>query len=265
MSDHFEDPETLTKELDRAVEEELFRRSPEPAAVAPAVKAALPAFAELAKIILRDQPLGSVLRRVAQLGAASIPGAAEVSTTLIQRGRPSTVAFSGELAVTLDERQYEDGFGPCMDAAVTGQLISIDDTSNDPNYPDFSYQAARKGIRHTLSIGMPSLQATTGALNVYGNGEPFDDDARAIATTFAEYAAVALLNAAVLAGALDEVTQMHQALGSRATIEQAKGIIMAQRRCTPDEAFTVLVNLSSRSNRKLRDVAQLIVNDTVST
>jgi AmiR/NasT family two-component response regulator len=46
---------------------------------------------------------------------------------------------------------------------------------------------------------------------------------------------------------------------SRAVIEQAKGIIMGQRRCTADEAFRLLSKLSQDSNRKLREVAEALV------
>jgi AmiR/NasT family two-component response regulator len=38
---------------------------------------------------------------------------------------------------------------------------------------------------------------------------------------------------------------------------------MAQRHCTAQEAFDVLVDLSSRSNTKLRDVAQALVDQAV--
>jgi AmiR/NasT family two-component response regulator len=48
---------------------------------------------------------------------------------------------------------------------------------------------------------------------------------------------------------------------NRAVIEQAKGIIMGQRRCTPDQAFAVLTKLSQDSNRKLRDVASALVEN----
>src|SRR4051794_29713329 len=76
------------------------------------------AYAELAKIVLGEQPLGAVMHRIAVLAAQTIPGADDVSVTLIERGRARTVSFSGTLAAALDERQYEDGFGPCMDAAL---------------------------------------------------------------------------------------------------------------------------------------------------
>ena len=56
-----------------------------------------------------------------------------------------------------------------------------------------------------------------------------------------------------------EVTQLRYALTSRATIEQAKGIVMAERHCTPQEAFDVLVRLSQDSNVPLRDVARALV------
>jgi AmiR/NasT family two-component response regulator len=45
-------------------------------------------------------------------------------------------------------------------------------------------------------------------------------------------------------------------------IEQAKGILMAQQSCSADEAFNVLVKLSQQSNRKLREVAQALVDST---
>jgi AmiR/NasT family two-component response regulator len=55
--------------------------------------------------------------------------------------------------------------------------------------------------------------------------------------------------------------QLQQAMQSRAVIEQAKGILMGQRRCSARDAFDILVRLSQATNRKLRDVAQALVED----
>ena len=46
---------------------------------------------------------------------------------------------------------------------------------------------------------------------------------------------------------------------SRAVIEQAKGILMAAQRCSPDAAFQILVRASQNQNRKLRAIASEIV------
>jgi GAF domain-containing protein len=223
-------------------------------------------YAELASIVLDRQPLGAVLRRIAELAVASIPNIDDASVTLIERGRPRTVAFSGSLAISLDERQYEDGFGPCLDAARHGQTILIDTHTEGGVYSGFARQARREGIRHVLSIGMPALQQTGGGLNVYGSGlsGPFEEATVATATAFAGHAAVTLFNAALYTGAQDEVAQMKQAMASRAQIEQAKGVIMSERRCTAEEAFSVLVEMSSHRNRKLRDIAQSVIADATS-
>ena len=83
-----------------------------------------------------------------------------------------------------------------------------------------------------------------------------------LARTFASYAAVAVANAQLFASTAQLARQMEEAMASRAAIEQAKGILMGSLKCTPDEAFDVLVRHSQNSNRKLRDIAQGIVDST---
>jgi GAF domain-containing protein len=223
------------------------------------------AFAELSAIDLTEHPVGAVLRRIAELAVKMIPGIDEASVTLIERGRPRTVAFTGPLAVTLDERQYEAGFGPCLDAARHGQTILVDTRTEDTIYVDFARLARRQGIKHVLSIGMPALQQTSGGINVYSAAEALDEATIDTTTTLAGHAAVTLYNAAFYAGAQEEVAQMKQAMASRAQIEQAKGVIMREYRCSPEKAFAILVELSSHANRKLRDVAASIIADATST
>jgi AmiR/NasT family two-component response regulator len=53
--------------------------------------------------------------------------------------------------------------------------------------------------------------------------------------------------------------QLQHALTSRIEIEQAKGIIMAERRCSPTEAFEILRQTSRSSNVKLHDLAAVLV------
>jgi hypothetical protein len=55
-----------------------------------------------------------------------------------------------------------------------------------------------------------------------------------------------------------EVAQLRTAMGSRAAIEQAKGIIMLLTGCGDQVAFDVLAHISSNSHRKVRDVAVAI-------
>jgi AmiR/NasT family two-component response regulator len=55
---------------------------------------------------------------------------------------------------------------------------------------------------------------------------------------------------------------MRLAMESRAVIEQAKGVLMAQRGIDSQQAFEMLRDASQRYNRKLRDIATGIVEST---
>jgi AmiR/NasT family two-component response regulator len=56
-----------------------------------------------------------------------------------------------------------------------------------------------------------------------------------------------------------ENDQLRSALTSRATIDQAKGVLMAEHGCSPEEAFDRLVTMSQDSNVPLREVARALV------
>jgi hypothetical protein len=55
-----------------------------------------------------------------------------------------------------------------------------------------------------------------------------------------------------------EATQLRAAMASRATIEQAKGVLMLLTNCGDQAAFELLAHMSSHTHRKVRDVAQTI-------
>ncbi|MEU8611937.1 GAF and ANTAR domain-containing protein [Actinoplanes sp. NPDC048791] len=218
------------------------------------------AFAEFGRIKLGETDLHGVLTRVAELAQRTLPGADEVSITLVRDGRPYTAAYTGEIALQLDERQYERDAGPCLQAASEKVTISVPDTASDTRWDGWAPKAAAAGVGSVLSVGLPILESVTGAVNIYGLRErAFDDDTIQLAQRFAGYATVALANAHLHDSTTNLAQHMQAAMESRAVIEQAKGIIMGERRCSADEAFAVLTKISQDSNRKLRDVAAALV------
>ena len=218
------------------------------------------AFAELALITVDTAPPEQTLRRVTELAKQTLPGVEDVSLTMIEHGQPRTIVFTGPLAVDLDERQYELGFGPCLDAAKTGQTITVDEDSDGP-YREFARVAGRAGVRHVLSVGMPVAGRSIGGLNIYSTADAaFSPAFLEYAEVFAGYAAVAVNNVSSYARTAAEVSQLRTAMESRAAIEQAKGIIMGRDRCSPDEAFDMLRRISQSRNVKLHDIARAIVD-----
>jgi GAF domain-containing protein len=149
---------------------------------------------------------------------------------------------------------------------LSGTTIAIDNTADSPAYPDVAGIARRHGITHALSTGLPVQRRTIGALNIYGTDEAaYNDTTRELAAAFASYAAVALANADLYTSTANLAANPQRALDSRAVIDQAKGILMRQHRISPDVAFDLLVQLSNTANRKLREIAQDVVDETQRT
>ena len=219
------------------------------------------AFEELGRLAFSDHTVESVMDKIAALTKRTVVGASEVSVTLVERGAPSTVAFTGQLAVDMDERQYARGHGPCLDSIAGGEPVRIRSMREEDRWPDWAAEAQRNGVGSSLSIPVPLQREVSAALNIYSTDESaFGDEAVEVASTFAAYAAVALANMHLYRAQSRLAEELQTAMKHRAVIEQAKGILMGARRCTADQAFDVLVRMSQAGNRKLRDVAQAIVD-----
>jgi hypothetical protein len=223
------------------------------------------AYAALGRIGQTNRPLDQTLEAVAVLAKRALPENPEASVTLLTQDQARTAAFSGELALQLDERQYDDGFGPCMDAAVSGGAIQV--TINDPDspYPHFRRLAQQKGVTHSLSLGLPAAGRTIGALNLYTKtGHGFSDDSTRIAGTFAGFAGIILATLGRDEDTAAAAHELQQALQSRAVISQAQGILIAQHHCSRDHAFALLLQLAQQQGVKLQEAAQALVRHTAS-
>ena len=219
------------------------------------------AFAELGRISFDNTSMEAMLQRVAELAKQVIPGVAEASVTLIAHDKADTAAHTGPLAIDLDETQYGRGYGPCLEAAVGEEIREITDARAETRWPDYARFAVERGSLSSLSVPVPIREGLHGGLNLYAvEADAFDAEARAAATTFASYAAVAVHNMHLFESTRQLADNLDIAMRTRAVIEQAKGILMSQRRCDATEAFGLLAAASQRSNRKLRDIAQAIVD-----
>jgi GAF domain-containing protein len=218
------------------------------------------AFDELAKVVLSEHSVESIMTKISELGKRVIPGASEVSVTLVRADSAVTVASTGELASDLDERQYERGFGPCLAACEANEVVHIPVMAAETRFADFARKAVERGAGSSLTMPMPVQTPVTAALNIYSRDvDAFDGDAVEIGRTLASYAGVALANMTLHESTQQLAQQMEAAMRSRAVIEQAKGIVMARDVCTSDVAFQHLVDVSQRTNQKLRAVAEALV------
>ena len=223
---------------------------------------------DLSRVALVDRPLADVLTEITEIAASRIPGAEATSITLLRNEKAFTAAYSGEMALAADELQYAHGAGPCMDAGRAGVLLRIDDMAAETRWPDYvAHVVTSTPVRSSLSVPLPYQGTSIGALNNYSTQTSAFASVESLraASDVAEAVAVAVANADAHAQLFDQARNMRIAMESRAVIEQAKGVLMAQQGIDAEQAFEVLRSASQRYNRKLRDIASGIVDGTQRT
>ncbi len=218
----------------------------------------LTATAELQELLLATDNVEDFLQDLAVLAARSVAQGLSCGITLKRDGRPHTVANSDDRAARCDEIQYGQGAGPCLDAMHTQEIILVDDLVEEERWGEYRTFVLAHGVRSSLSL--PLSDGTPGALNFYATQpRAFGETEREFAQRFAAEASRALALAHRMARQGELTTQLQTALASRAIIDQAIGIVMAQNRCDADQAFHVLRTASQNRNVKLRIVAAEIV------
>jgi GAF domain-containing protein len=219
------------------------------------------AVARIAAVIYAEQKLDDILGVVIEAALASLPSADEGSVTLrdATSGRLTTRQASSDVAMDLDKIQYESAYGPCVTAAGgTSGRWQIDE--GDGASPEFTERARILGIQTAFATPLTYDGEPLGALNLFSrHRHGFDAAEERLAHLFATQASIIVGNGLAFRHAQELNTQLTEALATRETIGQAKGILMERHRLDSQAAFLMLRDDSQRSNRKLRDVARAVV------
>jgi GAF domain-containing protein len=218
------------------------------------------ALEHLAEALNREEDLSVLLQRMCRHVLQVIPGAEMASVSLLHDGRAETVATTDDRAVDIDRAQYRTQEGPCLEAAKTGKVVRVTVADALDTWPAFVEAASRVAVASYLSAPLFIDREYHGSLNLYG-GEPhgFGEVDEALLELYTTAAETALRTARRYFEARELADRLRQALTSRAVIDQAKGIIMAARGLTADDAFALLVDQSQKQNIKVRDLAQQLV------
>ena len=213
-------------------------------------------FAEMARELRRGpHDVKQTLGKAVALARDVVAGCDEAAVSIVQRkGAIDTPAATSQIARRCDELQYELREGPCLDAIWDRETVSTAVLAGEVRWPQWRPKvAADFGVRSMLCLQLFVVDDSLGAMNLYSfTPGAFDDIARAEGLAMAAHVAVALASAR-------ELDQLTTATIHRTVIGQAQGILMERLLLTADEAFAVLTGVSSRTNRKLYDIATDLV------
>ena len=213
-------------------------------------------FAEVARALLGEHDMTGTLQRIVELAVEHLEECEYAGITLVERGRITSPASSNDIPRKVDEIQSETGEGPCVDAIREHEVFKTGDLAAEDRWPKFSRRANEAtGVVSILSLRLFVERDTLGALNLYSTQrDAFDATDEALAAVFATHAAVAMSSA-------KREANLERKAQTRDVIGRAKGILMAMRHVTDEQAFALLREASQRLNVKLTTVAEE-VSDT---
>jgi GAF domain-containing protein len=219
-------------------------------------------LSRVARLLKTQRTLPAQLEAVVDIVKRSVPSCDAAGIVLLVDGEPTSIAVTDRLTIEIDLVQYETGEGPCLSALHNGDFVRIDILEKDSQFTRFAPGALDLGLRSVLSTPLDANGRTVGALNMYSTlANAFDDRTVDAVRPIAEYAGHAIGSSPLYAYSLDMVDGLVEDLESRAIIEQATGVLMANQEKTSGDALDQLRDLAMQSGESMRTVAEWVIDE----
>lgn len=215
---------------------------------------------------IHDVPVAALLHELMVRISSDIPGALGAAISVRHDDRPPTALIATGIAEHLVPAQIQLFGGPVPDAAATEERVVTDGVFTDPRWPKLTCDSvtelfpalapAWQQVRGVVALPHHLDDAGTVVVSAVLD-RPDTTEALGVLTHYENIVVATLVVAEAQTAAGSE--NMIAVLRSRGVIEQAKGAIIAIRRCTSDEAWEILRRASQQFNIKVRDLAVALV------
>jgi hypothetical protein len=205
------------------------------------------------------------LREIAELAAARVDAATYASITRLRGPLYITVAVSDEIARAIDDAQYADDTGPCLEALRTGRPVGVPDiAATTMRWPGFHEEAPRLGLHASVSVPLHTARGgPVAVLNLYGRDQaamaPLIAEICSLQGYPLEEAAGPGRPALTDEGGRELVAGYAEALAVRARITLALTVIMTESRCTSDDAYVSLCIRAAQAGTGLDEAAVAVI------
>ncbi|SFT91953.1 GAF and ANTAR domain-containing protein [Arthrobacter sp. ov118] len=176
-------------------------------------------------------------------------------------GRPVTVASSSDTAKRMDEKQYGFDDGPCLTALREGRTVVVADLRTSERWHRYSEAVTGDGITSVVAVPINAGANAAAALNCYARSTETFDAATIAAVESYAVPLSRILRLALRVHRLEIHPEgLHGALQSRAVIDAALSLIMAQTRGSREDAAALLQEMARSSKQQLKQIAMVILN-----
>jgi GAF domain-containing protein len=223
-------------------------------------------FVEVADTLVDEFDVIEFLQMLADRVAGIVDASAVALLLADQHGRLRFMAASDENTRLLELFQVQSQDGPCLDAFNTARpVVNVDLRATGGRWPRFVPHATASGFRSVHAFPLRLRRDVIGVMNLFGrHAGGLDDKDVQVVQALADVAAIGLLQERAISRAEVLTEQLQGALNSRIIIEQAKGAIAQAHSISVDAAFELIRGHSRRNNRRLSEVARLVVTDLAS-
>jgi GAF domain-containing protein len=217
---------------------------------------------EMADTLVADFDLIDFLHLLAERCVQLLDVSATGLLLTDQRGALRVTAASTEQTRLLELFQLQVDEGPCLDCFRTGRPVSVPDLSAAADlWPQFAPAAVETGFASVAALPMRLRDEVIGALNLFDTRPgAVTADKQRLGQALADIATIGILQERAIRTRDILTQQLETALHSRVIIEQAKGVIAERERLDPGQAFDHLRAVSRAHNRRLADLARVIVD-----
>ncbi len=208
-----------------------------------------------------DVSLARLLTMIMQT-AADVLGFSGATTSTRRGQHMETVGATDQRLIALTDAQFISGEGPSLATLEPRQPVAWSSDADLQPWPEYQAAARLSGIRASLSIHVPIDHdvAVTASLTLYAHAPvEVGPESIKLAASFASQVGLVIESGDGARETARLAWELTEAMRSRAVIEQAKGMLMAEHGVTADEGFSILANMSKSSNTKLRVVAATLV------
>ncbi|MGK5680237.1 GAF domain-containing protein [Actinoplanes sp. URMC 104] len=207
------------------------------------------------------------LLTIVQLATERVEAADFASVTALRDGALTTVAASGEIARAIDQVQYGDEEGPCVQAFRDEVPHAVPAVAATMRWPGFRREALRWGLHASVSVPLFVASGKAAAiLNLHSRDDaamapliagvwsiydpdrrlPYDDNLRPVGV-----------------GGQEMLDGFAGAVQIRATIQRALHTIMNEEQGTAVEAYWKLSHRATRHKRPILEMARTLLASQV--
>jgi hypothetical protein len=218
------------------------------------------ALARLAGTPDHSYTVAAQLVAIARMAAERVEAVSYASITALRGKAHVTVAVSDELVLAVDEAQYADDAGPCLEALKTGTPVTVPDIAATVQWPRFHEEAPRLGLHSSVSVPLYAGRVEPIAvLNLYGRDPAAMAPLAAGICAVHEHAGEEPGRADDLPlpddGSRELIAGYAETLVIRATIQLALGIIMQDFHCVAEDAYLSLCIRAAEADTDLAQTA----------